>query len=69
VDDDGGDAGVEVAEGDEARLGRHLEEEPWPGESRMKSTNEMNTGAQSCIFFNSFLPRPPDSIFFFYASS
>ncbi|OEL28572.1 hypothetical protein BAE44_0010407 [Dichanthelium oligosanthes] len=22
-----------------------------PGESRMKSTNEMNTGAQSCIFF------------------
>jgi len=26
VDDDGGDAGVEVAEGDEARLGRHLEE-------------------------------------------
>uniref|UniRef100_K3XP44 Uncharacterized protein n=1 Tax=Setaria italica TaxID=4555 RepID=K3XP44_SETIT len=24
-----------------------------PGDSRMKSTSEMNTGAQSCIFNNS----------------
>ncbi|CAL4909945.1 unnamed protein product [Urochloa decumbens] len=30
-----------------------------PGESRMNSTNEMNTGAQSCIFFfNSGWPSP-----------
>jgi len=28
VDDDGGDAGLEVAQGDEARLGGHLEDQP-----------------------------------------
>lgn len=28
VDEDGGDAGLEVAQGEEARLGGHLEDEP-----------------------------------------
>ena len=30
-----------------------------PGESRMKSTNEMNTGAQSCILFSFFFDPQP----------
>jgi len=54
VDDDGGDAGVEVAEGDEARLGRHLEEQPWGEQDEEHKRDEHRCPVLHLL---QFLPR------------